>query len=317
MSVTRGNMTNIHKLMAPAYATAAFPVFDIGDGGRTPLNEPAMHPERGVDGRVAWLDDRTFALLPDGERHTVDVFRALEWLYACCRTSDPRTVELTADCLAKPMPPLADIPPDEARLLRRVYQARELVRLLQSRDEPRFEQCGLEPVYRKLIFEAKNSFADLGARFAASVYIGSNTSCLTSAENIQASFRHSLSTALTLASDLRMRIEVQGDSSGLRALYTFYGDVLSVDFEAMRGIPKPGAGDLSVPIIYEVIRICGGELRYANTSGVGELLLTLSPTILLDDNVYSLSEFTPLDESAASSFCIEYADIYNERRPRD
>lgn len=310
-------MTNIHKLMAPAYALVAFPVFCDDSGVRVPLNEPALNPQDGGTGRVAWLDNRTFALLPDSEQYTVDVFRALEWLHEYCRQSDPRAVELTAECLARPMPPLADIPSDAAPLLRRVYQTRELVRLLQSRDEPQFAQCGLEPVYRKLIFEAKNSFADLGAQFTSSVYIGSNTSCLTSAENIQASFRHSLSTALALASDLRMRIEVQGDSSGLSSLYTFYSDTGSVDFEAMRDIPGAGAGDLSIPILYEVIRICGGGLRYANTNGVGELLLTLSPTILLDDNVYSLSEFTPLDESAASPFCLEYADIYNERRPRD
>lgn len=316
MSVARGNMTNIQKLMIPACARAAFPVFSADSGGQVPLNEPALNPKGEDPGRVAWLDSRIFALLPDDEQHTRDVFRSLEWLYACCQNADPLAVDLAADYLARPMPPLADIPTDIAHLLRRVYQARELVRLLQSRDEPQFAQCGLDPVYRKLIFEAKNSFADLGAQFAASVHIGSNTSCLTSAENIQASFRHSLSTALTLASDLRMRIEVQGDSSGLRSLYTFYSGTESVDFEAMRGIPRPGEGDLSIPILYEVIRICGGGLRYANTNGVGELLLDLSPAILLDDNVYSLSEFTPLDESSASPFCLEYADVYNERRPR-
>lgn len=302
--------------MIPAYTLAAFPVFDTEGGGRTPLNAPAFSPNEDGSVRVAWLDDRIFALLSDTERQTVNAFRALEWLYACCREADPHTVEMAAERIVQPMAPLADIPSDISHLLRQVYQACELIRLLGSSDEPQFAQCGLEPVYLKLISEAKNSFADLGARFDASILIDAGTSCLTSEENIRASFRHSFSTALSLASDLRMRIEVQGGVGGVRSLYTFYSDVRSVDFESMRAIPKPGCGDLSIPILYELIRICGGELRYANTDGVGELLLTLSPTILLDDNVYSLGEFTPLDESSATSFCLEYADIYNKRRPR-
>lgn len=312
-------MTNLKKLIAPACAVVPFPVFSAEDGQMTPLNTAATHlSEYDLNsGKFKRLDDDVALFLPEGEPYADDMFRALEWLYALCEIADADVAECAADSLARPLYSIADIPPAAAHLLRCVSQTVVLLRLIARRDEPQDEQCGLEPLFRRLVLEAESSLAGVGARFDPHIYINANTACLTSSENLEAAFRHSLSAALSLSKDTRLRIEISSDSFGLRTLFTFFSDVQEVDFDRLRNIPRPGEGDLSYAILNEVIRICGGSFRYANTNGVGELLLTLCPVILLDDSVYFFNEFTPLDESRVSAFCLEYADLLNEKRPRD
>ncbi len=311
-------MTNLKKLIAPACAAAPFPVLVMTDGGFVPLNSAATNlSDYDLNsGRFKRLDDDVALFLPDSEPYTDDMFRALEWLYALCEIADADVAECAAEHLGHPMRSIADISPSAAHLLRCVSQTVVLLRLIARRDEPQDEQCGVEPLFRKLALEAQNSLAEAGARFDPHIDISANTACLTSHENLEAAFRHSLSAALILAKDMRLRIEIGSDSFGLRVLFTFFSDVREVDFDRLRDIPRPGEGDLSYAILGEVIRICGGSFRYANTDGVGELLLTLCPIILLDDSVYFFNEFTPLDESRVSVFCLEYADVFNKKRPR-
>lgn len=311
-------MTNLKKLIAPACAAAPFPVLAMIDGGSVPLNSAAANlSEYDLNsGRFKRLDDDVALFLPDNDPHADDMFRTLEWLYALCEIADEDASKCAAEHLERPMRSIADIPPAAAHLLRCVSQTVVLLRLIARREEPQDEQCGVEPLFRKLVLEAKNSLADVGAQIDSHIDINANTACLTSHENLEAAFRHSLSAALILAKDSRLRIEINGDSFGLRVLLTFYSDVPEVDFDRLRAIPRPGEGDLSYAILGEVIHICGGSFRYANTDAVGELLLTLCPVILLDDSVYFFNEFTPLDESRVSAFCLEYADVFNEKRPR-